>query len=134
MGNLQKEVQVKLAKGLLDLIILQMLNNQPMHGYEVIIKIRKSFGVYFGPSTIYPLLTSLEKKSYIVSQWDMSKQRPRKVYKLTSDGQAMLNFTGNSLNLLCQKIGVSAASSNTLEAKESLAVSEQKHVMNALFR
>ena len=134
MGNLQKEVQVKLAKGLLDLIILQMLNNQPVHGYEVIIKIRKSFGVYFGPSTIYPLLTSLEKKSYIVSQWDMSKQMPRKVYKLTSDGQAMLNFTGSSLNLLCQKIGVSVASSNIAEAKESLDVSEQKHVMNALSR
>jgi PadR family transcriptional regulator PadR len=116
---------VKLAKGLLDLIILQMLNNQPMHGYEVIIKIRKSFGVYFGPSTIYPLLSSLEKKSYIASQWDISKQRPRKVYKLTSDGQAMLNFTGSSLNLLCKKIGVSATSSNTAEAKESLAVSKQ---------
>ena len=134
MGNLQKEVQVKLAKGLLDLIILQMLNNQPVHGYEVIIKIRKSFGVYFGPSTIYPLLSSLEKKSYIVSQWDMSNQMPRKVYKLTSDGQAMLNFTGSSLNLLCQKIGVSVASSNIAEAKESLDVSEQKHVMNALSR
>lgn len=105
MGNLQKEVQIKLAKGLLDLIILQFLNSQPMHGYEVITKIRKTFGVYFGPSTVYPLLTSLEKKGYIASQWDMNNERPRKVYTLTSDGKTMLNFTENSLNLLCQKIG-----------------------------
>ena len=105
MGNLQKEVQIKLAKGLLDLIILQFLNNQPMHGYEVITKIRKTFGVYFGPSTVYPLLTSLEKKGYIASQWDMNNERPRKVYTLTSEGKTMLNFTENSLNLLCQKIG-----------------------------
>jgi len=74
MGNLQKEVQVKLAKGLLDLIILQYLNAQPMHGYQVITKIRKSFGVYFGPSTIYPLLALLEKKGYITSQWNMESE------------------------------------------------------------
>jgi PadR family transcriptional regulator PadR len=114
MGNIQKEVQVKLAKGLLDLIILQMLNTQSMHGYQVITKIRKSLGVYFGPSTIYPLLNTLEKKGQIISQWDMSAERPRKVYRLTNDGQAMLNFTENSLNLICQKIG----NSKTIE-KES---------------
>jgi PadR family transcriptional regulator PadR len=107
MGNLQKEVQVKLAKGLLDLIILQYLNAQPMHGYQVITKIRKSFGVYFGPSTIYPLMATLEKKGYITSQWNMESERPRKVYQLTNDGQTMLNFTEDSLNLLCQKIGTS---------------------------
>jgi hypothetical protein len=36
--------------------------HQPMHGYQIITKIRKTFGVYFGPSTIYPLLGALEKK------------------------------------------------------------------------
>jgi len=104
MVNPQKEIQTKLAKGLLDLIILQFLKSHPMHGYEVITKIRKSFGIYFGPSTIYPLLTSLEKKKYVASQWDMSSERPRKVYHLTNDGNTMLNFTENSLNLICQKI------------------------------
>jgi DNA-binding PadR family transcriptional regulator len=105
MVNVQKEVQVKLAKGLLDLIILQFLNAQPMHGYEIITKIRKTFGVYFGPSTVYPLLAALEKKQYISSQWDMNNERPRKVYSLTSEGHNMLNFTENSLNLICQKMG-----------------------------
>src|SRR4030067_642877 len=112
MANVQKEVQVKLAKGLLDLIILQYLNSQPMHGYQIITKIRKSFGVYFGPSTIYPLMGQLEKKGYIKSQWNMESERPRKVYHLTSDGQNMLNFTESSLHLLCQKIGTSGASKN----------------------
>ena len=109
MANIQKEVQVKLAKGLLDLIILQYLNSQPMHGYQIITKIRKNFGVYFGPSTIYPLMGQLEKKGYIKSEWNMDSERPRKVYHLTSDGQVMLNFTENSLNLLCQKIGTTGA-------------------------
>jgi DNA-binding PadR family transcriptional regulator len=105
MANAQKEVQTKLAKGLLDLIILQYLNQQPMHGYQVITKIRKSFGVYFGPSTIYPFMAQLEKKGYIKSQWNTDSERPRKVYTLTHDGKVMLNFTEDSLSLLCQKIG-----------------------------
>jgi len=116
MVNMQKEVQVKLAKGLLDLIILQFLNTEPMHGYEIITKVRKTFGVYFGPSTVYPLLSTLEKKGYISSQWDMENDRPRKVYSLTTEGHNMLNFTENSLNLICQKMG---ASHNEVEVEAS---------------
>jgi PadR family transcriptional regulator PadR len=116
MGNIQKEVQAKLAKGLLDLIILQFLSAQPMHGYQVITKIRKTFGVYFGPSTIYPLLATLEKKGYVNSQWNMNNQRPRKVYQLTNEGQNMLNFTENSLNLICQKIGANGTPKIEAEA------------------
>ncbi|MBN1244261.1 PadR family transcriptional regulator [Candidatus Bathyarchaeota archaeon] len=104
MGNIQKEVQAKLAKGLLDLIVLQFLSTQPMHGYQIITKIRKSFGVYFGPSTIYPLLATLEKKGYVNSQWNMNNERPRKIYKLTNEGQNLLNFTESSLNFICKKI------------------------------
>jgi PadR family transcriptional regulator PadR len=115
MGNIQKEVQAKLAKGLLDLIVLQFLNNQPMHGYQIITKIRKSFGVYFGPSTIYPLLATLEKKDYVSSEWNMQTERPRKVYKLTHDGQNLLYFTENSLNFICRKISTSTDSNITVE-------------------
>jgi DNA-binding PadR family transcriptional regulator len=75
-----------------------------MHGYQVITKIRKNFGVYFGPSTIYPLLGTLEKKGYVDSHWNMNFERPRKVYSLTNDGQNMLNFTEDSLQLICKKI------------------------------
>lgn len=98
-----------MTKGLLDLIILQFLKNEPMHGYQVITKIRKNFGVYFGPSTIYPLLSTLEKKGYIDSEWNMNYERPRKVYRLTDNGQRMLNFTEESLNLICRKLTTSNA-------------------------
>lgn len=105
MINNSKEVQVKLMKGLLDLIVLQFLNAKPTHGYQVITRIRKNFGVYFGPSTIYPLLNTLEKKGYVKSDWDMSNERPRKVYTLTTEGRNLLNFTEDSLNFICRKIG-----------------------------
>jgi len=118
LGNIQKEVQVKLTKGLIDMIVLQFLNGQPMHGYQIITKIRKSFGVYFGPSTVYPLLSSLEKKGYVSSNWNMESQRPRKVYKLTSEGQNLLNFTENSLNLIVKTIGTNGTSKLEIETEQ----------------
>jgi DNA-binding PadR family transcriptional regulator len=104
MTSPQKEIQTKLMKGLLDLIVLQFLSSQPMHGYQIITKIRKSFGVYFGPSTIYPLLGTLEKKGYVSSLWNMDTERPRKVYRLTNEGENLLNFTEDSLNFICRRI------------------------------
>ena len=103
-NNYQKEVQTKLTKGLLDMIILQHLDQQSMHGYRLITKIRKNFGVYFGPSTIYPLLGLLEKKGYVKSSWNMDAERPRKVYMLTNEGRNVLSFTESSLNLICKNM------------------------------
>ena len=122
MVNPQKEAQVKLMKGLLDLIVLQFLNAQPMHGYQIITKIRKSFGVYFGPSTIYPLLATLEKKGFVNSEWNMTTERPRKVYKLTTEGHNLLNFTEDSLNLICRKMSTSANTGITVEPSNRAAL------------
>jgi DNA-binding PadR family transcriptional regulator len=108
MVSQQKETQAKLMKGLLDLVILQFLNNQPMHGYQIITKIRKNFGIYFGPSTVYPLLNTLEKKGFVGSEWNMDAERPRKVYHITSTGKNMLTYTEESLNIICRKITVPA--------------------------
>ena len=104
INNYQKETQTKLTKGLLDMIVLQYLDKESMHGYELITKIRKNFGVYFGPSTIYPLLGLLEKKGYVKSTWKMDTERPRKVFKLTNEGKNVLSFTESSLNLICKNM------------------------------
>ena len=122
MMNNSKEVQVKLMKGLLDMVVLQFLNSQPMHGYQIITKIRKTFGVYFGPSTIYPLLGTLEKKGFCKSEWNMSTERPRKVYKLTTEGQSLLNFTEDSLNFICRKISAPTTSDVTVESSNHASV------------
>jgi DNA-binding PadR family transcriptional regulator len=91
-------------RGLLDLVVLQFLRAKPMHGYKIITSIRKNFGVYFGPSTIYPLLNELEEKGYLESQWDLEAERPRKVYALTTEGNSLLDCTENSLNHIHRKI------------------------------
>jgi len=103
-----EQVQTKLMKGLLDLVVLQLLNARPMYGYQIITEIRREFHVYFGPSTIYPLLHTLQKKGYVKSEWNMSNERPRKVYRLTTEGQKLLNFTEDSVNLICRRLVLEA--------------------------
>jgi DNA-binding PadR family transcriptional regulator len=122
MGHKSREIQMKLMRGLLDFVILQFLKSQPMHGYQIISTLRKSFGVYFGPSTIYPLLSTLEGKGYLKSKWDLEKERPRKVYNLTPQGEDMLNCTKVSLNQIHMKLtnGINKPSLNVLPNHRSL--------------
>jgi DNA-binding PadR family transcriptional regulator len=107
-ASLQKEASTKLVKGLLDMIILHLLDGESRHGYQIISKIRSTFGVYFGASSIYPLLSTLEKKGYIESSWDMNYERPRKMYRLTANGQSILSYTEESLNMICRKMTTSS--------------------------
>ena len=136
MMNTQKEIQVKLTKGLLDVIVLQMLKDEPMHGYQIITNIRRSFGVYFGPSTVYPMLSGLEKKGYLLSEWHMDGDRPRKVYTLTPEGQSILSFTEASLNLIRRSMAKPAAHTTdvSLHASVSLNSSKKTLVNQALSR
>jgi len=99
-NNYQKEVETKLTRGLLDMIILQYLVNESMHGYQIITKIRKNFGVYFGASTVYPILGLMEKKGYVKSAWNRDAERPIKVYNITKKGKDIFTLTENSLKLI----------------------------------
>jgi PadR family transcriptional regulator PadR len=96
-----KKVDKQLTKGLLDLIVLGMLKNNSIHGYGIISGIRKNFGIYFGPSTIYPFLKNLEDKGYIKSAWDMNHDRPRKVFSITPQGTDLLVGTEQSFRTIC---------------------------------
>jgi len=106
MGPKAREVQMKLMRGLLDLVVLQFLKAQPMHGYQIIASLRRSFGVYFGPSTIYPLLSVMEENGYIKSHWDLENDRPRKVYSITDQGADLLNCTEESLTHIYRKLAI----------------------------
>ena len=103
--NYLKEVQSKLTKSLLHPIVLQYLDKEPAYGYQLIAKIRKDFGIYLGPSTVYPFLDQLEKKRYVKSAWDMAGDRPRKIYTLTTEGKNILKFAEDSLALICKNLG-----------------------------
>ena len=99
-----KKIEKQLTKGLLDLVVLGYLRSKAMHGYKIITRIRKDFGVYFGPSTIYPYLNEMEKNRYIKSEWDTTHDRPRKTYTITAEGLNILTGSEQTFNQICRSL------------------------------
>lgn len=99
-----RKADKQLTRGLLDIIVLELLRKEDIHGYKVITTIRKNFGAYFGPSTIYPFLAELQEKGYITSQWDTSHDRPRKVFSITAEGKSLLIGIEQSFSFICSRL------------------------------
>jgi PadR family transcriptional regulator PadR len=80
-------------RGHLDLLLLGTLRQiGPAHGYALISGLReRSQGVFDLPEgTIYPALHRLERDGLVISEWDDSAARRRRVYRLTPRGAAAL--------------------------------------------
>jgi PadR family transcriptional regulator, regulatory protein PadR len=79
-------------KGHLDLLLLSVLSRGPGHGYEVITRLRdRSDGAFELPEgTVYPALHRLEEASLLASSWDVVSGRRRRIYRLTTAGEAAL--------------------------------------------
>ena len=80
----------QLKKGVLEMVVLRLLAEQPSHGYELIQRLRRGSGgmLDLKEGTLYPILYRLEDDGYITSAWqntESGKQRPapRKVYTLS---------------------------------------------------
>ena len=116
----QKEIKARLVKCLLELVILQLLSEKEMHGYQTIKSIRKEYGVYLGPSTIYPLLNVLERRKLIRGRWEMHKNRPRKTYQLTTYGRNQLHRSIALLAQLNLTIDLRKGPSTTEKAVENI--------------
>ena len=74
-------------------IMLTLLGDQPMYGYEIIQRVHEiSDGkIKWPPGKLYPLLHSLESKGLIDAFWKPSEEGPdRKYYRLTTHGQTAL--------------------------------------------
>jgi PadR family transcriptional regulator, regulatory protein PadR len=99
-----KKIQENLTKSLLLPIILDLLNEQPMCGYQIIKAIQKTYGVKLGASTIYPLLNHLNEKNLVSNEWEIKSRRPKKVYRLSQKGQNDLNSARMSIDAICQNL------------------------------
>ena len=82
-----------LLQGTLDLLILRVLDLQPMHGLGVANRIaqvtRGTFDVK--PGSLFPALHRLEQRGWLAGEWGESENRRKaKYYKLTKPGRAQL--------------------------------------------
>ena len=75
------------------MLVLKLLSEKDMYGYEMIDTLRKrSQNVFeFKAGTLYPLLTRLKNDGLLAYEWQESTQGPpRKYYRLTDEGQQFL--------------------------------------------
>lgn len=91
-GGIEMKVDRELLKGSTNLLVLSVLENENMYGYEMIKKIKtKSENLFeFQEGTLYPILHKLEEKGFISSYWDEVSGKKRKYYSLTNEGKKQL--------------------------------------------
>jgi len=83
----------ELMQGSSESLLLYLVGQQPMYGYQIIKELdRKSEGYFkFKEGTLYPALHRLEKAGLVVGKWQMlSSGRQRRYYYITEKGQRVL--------------------------------------------
>jgi transcriptional regulator len=83
----------ELLQGTLDLLILQTLALEPMHGWGVAQRIQQQSRdvLQIGQGSLYPALYRLECKGWVRSEWQITENNRRaKYYRLTPTGKKQL--------------------------------------------
>ncbi|MGM0903901.1 MAG: PadR family transcriptional regulator [Bacillota bacterium] len=91
----------ELVKGSTSLLLLQLLEERDMYGYELVKELEKRSGNEFSvkEGTLYPALHKLDKQEYIECYWQEQEKGPaRKYYRITDAGKDMLLEKTNEWN------------------------------------
>lgn len=81
----------ELRRGTLILLVLSQLR-EDMYGYSLVKKLN-DHDIPMDANTLYPLLRRLEGQGLLESRWDTGEAKPRKYYKITTDGLDVLERT-----------------------------------------
>ncbi len=82
-----------LLKGSSNYLLLTLLEQQPMYGYQIVKELgARSDGYFiFKEGTLYPALHRLEKAGMVSGNWQMLPNgRSRRYYSITAKGRAKL--------------------------------------------
>lgn len=81
-----------LISGSTSMLLLRLLEDKDMYGYEMIEHLEKRSNNVFTlkAGTLYPLLHSLEEKNYLTSYEDEVNGKVRKYYSITREGKKYL--------------------------------------------
>ncbi len=78
--------------GSLDLLVLHLLSEREMYGYEIVTELDKRSQSVFQmkEGTLYPLLHRLEKEGAVTAWEEKNEGRTRRYYRLTHKGRGRL--------------------------------------------
>ena len=81
----------QLRKGLLELLLLNVIAKGESYGYEIVQELRRIDGLQVTESTAYPILERLHKDGYVAVRREPSPNGPmRRYYSLTTAGKYRL--------------------------------------------
>jgi DNA-binding PadR family transcriptional regulator len=78
-------------KGLVSYLVLELLEEKPRYGYEILKEIKELSGGHWEPSygSVYPILYKFEERGY-AARIERADEPDRKYFELTEDGRAEL--------------------------------------------
>ena len=105
--------------GVPELLILRMLKDREMYGYDLVKAIRESTGgeIALGEGVIYPTLHDLESKGHLSTRRAAKNGRTRIYYKLTKKGFNRLTDTAGEWS----RIAVAVAKCMEAGAPDAMA-------------
>lgn len=81
----------QLRKGVVELMILSLVEREEMYGYAIVRELKERGGLVAGEGTVYPVLRRLEADELVTAEWsDEGPAGPRKYYRVTERGRAFL--------------------------------------------
>lgn len=91
---LKDKYESQMKKGVLDMLVLKLLENKEKYGYQIISQLKEKSNERFilKEGTLYPILYRLEEDGYVESKWSEAegKKLARKYYKITPEGKKAL--------------------------------------------
>ena len=86
-------IGIGIKKGTAELAILSVLEDGPLHGYELSRRIEKQTrgALSFSLAALYPMLYRMERKKLVEGRWvEKAGERRRRYYRLTAAGRKAL--------------------------------------------
>jgi DNA-binding PadR family transcriptional regulator len=86
----------RFGRGDLKYVILDLLQEGPRHGYDIIRAIEERFHGFYTPSpgSVYPTLQLLEDQGYVTS----NERDGKKIYTVTDEGRAFLKERSDTVD------------------------------------
>ncbi len=100
-----KNWKSQVKKGALSYIVMNILKDKELYGYELIEDIRNYTEIEVAEGTLYPLMNRLKQEALVSSKWVEQKSGiPRKYYCLTELGSQTLEEMRTHWNSLANSI------------------------------
>jgi PadR family transcriptional regulator PadR len=91
VGSDLESWNAQLRKGVVQILILQVLSEAPLYGYALVKRLEHLGDFVAGEGTVYPVLRRLETGGLLGSEWvGDGPGNPRKYYSVTPEGRRFL--------------------------------------------